>query len=333
MQTPKKINKPKRVAKQASSTANFGMSNNFILIVCLLIAALSWLLIKLSATYTVTYDFKLNYVDLPVNMNLTTVADSNVTISFTDKGFALLKLELSSNLRQMRIKVKDYNLINEKDNFYQISTKDVIKFLSKETDIQPSNILFSKPYIAFIMEGLYAKKVSVVEKYSIKFREQYDLYDEIRISPQKITVYGPKDILDTLLFVYTESGILNEVESDQSINSGLINPLPNLLRFEPEAVTVNFKVEKFTESSFELPVYVGTIEDKITIFPKTVKVSFKIAQKDFNNINPNLFIVTTETEGIDLNSVNKLKLKITKKPAYIRDEWMAPSEVEFLIIK
>lgn len=333
MQTPDKTNKPKRVAKLASSTANFGMSNNFIFIICVLIAALSWILIKLSATYTVTYDFSLNYADLPINKNITTVADSNVTISFTDKGFALLKLELFSNMRQLRIKVKDYNLINDKDNFYQISTKEVLKNLSQETNIPADNILFSKPYIGFNMESLYAKKVRVVEAHSIKFKEQYDLYGELQVSPQKITVYGPKDILDTLQIVFTESSIINDVDSDQSLNSNLVNPLPNLLRFEPSTVTVNFKVEKFTESTLDVPIYNGTTNDKIAIFPKTVKVSFKIAQKDFNNINPSLFIVTTETEGVDLNTVNKLKLKITKKPAYIRDEWLAPAEVEFLIIK
>ena len=54
---------------------------------------------------------------------------------------------------------------------------------------------------------------------------------------------------------------------------------------------------------------------------------------NFNNIDPALFVVTPETEGIDLNNANKLKLKIAKKPEYVRDEWLMPAEVEFLIIR
>jgi hypothetical protein len=96
---------------------------------------------------------------------------------------------------------------------------------------------------------------------------------------------------------------------------------------------VKFNVAKYTESSLDVPVSIGSIKNDITIFPKTVKVSFKIAQKDFNNVSPNLFVIIPDTEGIDLNKVNKLKLKIIKKPAFVHDEWLAPSEVEFLIIK
>lgn len=309
------------------------MSNNFIFIVCLLIATLSWVLIKLSAIYTVTYNFNLNYVGLPVDKNITSIADSTVNISFTDKGFTLLKLDLFSNMKQMRIKVSEYSMINEKDDFFQISTTDVKKNLSKEIGIHADNILFSKPYLGFVMESLFTKKVLVTEIYTVQLREQYELYGGVLVSPQKIKVFGPKNILDTLKNVYTESANIFSIDSVQSINSSLRNPLPGILRFEPEVVNLKFRVEKFTESSLESPVDIGAIKDEISIFPKTVKISFKIAQKDFNNINPGLFSVIPETEGINLATVNKLKLKISKKPAFIRDEWLAPSEVEFLIIK
>ena len=333
MQTPDKINKPRRKFSKAPLKAKFGSNNNFIFIVCILIATLSWMLIKLSATYTVTYNFQIHYFKQPVDMKLTSVADSNVNISITDKGFPLMKLELFSNMRQLRINIGDYKLINEKNNFYEISTNEVRKYLSEETGIKSENIVFSKPYLGFEMEELHQKKVSVIEKHSIQMREQYDLYGNLHINPKKITVFGPKSILDTLNSIETETIIINKTDSVQSIDIQLINPLPSMLRLEPNAVTVKFKVEKFTESSLEVPVNTSSVKDDISIFPKTVKISFKIAQKDFNNVGPGLFVVTPETSGINLNTVNKLKLKIIKKPSYIRDEWMTPSEVEFLIIK
>jgi len=333
MEKNKEIVKPKRKFNKSPLKATFGMSNNFIFIVCVLIASLSWMLIKLSATYTVTYNFHLNYVDLPVDKNITSIADSSVSISFTDKGFTLLKLDLFSNMEQMRIKVQEYNLVNDKEDFYQISTNDVKKYLAEETGVNAGNILISKPYLGFVMESLYTKKVAVTEKHTIQLKEQYDLYGDVLVSPQKIKVFGPKNILDTIKNVFTESVNITSIDSVQTIKPRLINPLPGILRFEPEAVDLKIRVEKFTESSIEVPIGLGTVNDEITIFPKTVKISFKIAQKDFNNINAGLFTVIPETEGIDLNTINKLKLKISKKPAYIRDEWLVPSEVEFLIIK
>jgi hypothetical protein len=332
METPDKIRKPKRVAKMASS-ARFGLNNNFIFFICLLIATFAWLLIKLSDTYTVTYNLNINYTELPVDQKITAIADSNVNISFTTNGFTLMNLELFSNMKQLQVQLKNYTLINEKDTYYKLNTQEIKKYLSEETQIPSDNIVFSKPFLGLEMEGLFAKKVKVKEDILFSFKEQYGLYGDIIVTPQKINVFGPKNILDTLQNILTQNIQLKEVENEQSLIIEMINPYPKLLSFEPKTVTVNFKVEKYTESSLEVPVEIGSKRNDITIFPKTVKVSFKVAQKDFNNVAPEFFTVSPETDGIDLNSVNKLNLKITKKPVYIRDERLTPSEVEFLIIK
>ena len=333
METTDNIIKPKRKNRLAIASARFGLNNNFIFFICVLIAAVAWLLIKLSNTYTVTYNFKINYTDLPVDQKITSVADSNVNVSFTAKGFSLMNLELFSNLKQLRVQLSNYTLLNEKDNFYKISTQEIKKFLSEEVKIPADNIVFSKPFLGLEMESLYTKKVKVVENLAINFKEQYGLYGNIIVTPQKITVYGPKNILDTLQTIYTQNSRLDGVEQEQSFTAELINPNPKLLGFEPKNVTVNFNVEKYTELSFEVPVETGSMGNEITIFPKTVKLSFKIAQKDFNTVTPDYFSVSPETDGIDLNKVSKLKLKISKKPTQTLDERLTPSEVEFLIIK
>lgn len=333
MQIPIEINKPKRKFSKSPLKGRFGSNNNIIFIICILIATLSWMLIKLSSVYSVTYDFQVYYSNPPLDMKLTKVADSNVSISISDKGFPLMKLELFSNMRQLSINIQEYQLTREKDNFYEISTNEIKKQLSEEVGIKSGNIVFSKPYLGFEMEELHKKKVAVFEKHAIELKGQYDLYGEITINPKAITVYGPKSILDSLHKIETETILISKSDSVQTIQSLLVNPFPKLLRLEPGTVTVKYQVEKYTESSLEVPIDISSVKDEITIFPKTVRVSFKIAQKDFNHVRSSLFAIQPVTASIDLNTVNKLKLDMTKKPSFIRDEWMTPTEVEFLIIK
>ena len=71
----------------------------------------------------------------------------------------------------------------------------------------------------------------------------------------------------------------------------------------------------------------------IRTFPATVQVNFKVAQKDFSNIQPNQFKVVPEIEQTDINNAKRLHLILVEKPDFIRDEWITPTDVEFLIIK
>jgi hypothetical protein len=58
-----------------------------------------------------------------------------------------------------------------------------------------------------------------------------------------------------------------------------------------------------------------------------------VAQKDFSNIQASQFKIIPETKNINLNEVKRLHLKLVEKPDFIRDEWISPADVEFLIIK
>jgi YbbR domain-containing protein len=153
------------------------------------------------------------------------------------------------------------------------------------------------------------------------------------ISPPGVKVFGPKATLDTLNQVFTQTIVLQNLDSDKTVTIGLSNPNPSLLRFEPEQVEIKLRIEKFTESSIEIPIDFSNIKQNIQSFPSTVKVYFKVAQKDFNNVQAGGFNVKPELSGIKLQDVDRLHLILTKKPEFVRNERIVPANVEFLITK
>ena len=85
--------------------------------------------------------------------------------------------------------------------------------------------------------------------------------------------------------------------------------------------------------NIEIPININGVGKNIKLFPKTVYVHFKVAQKDYNNVRANQFEVIPDIENIDIQNVVRLHLKLNKKPEFVRNITLDPSDVEFLIIK
>ena len=308
-------------------------NDNLVFVICLIIASIFWLLIKLSAVYNESYSFRVSYYNVPEGKNLSKIIDSTLNVKIRAKGFTILRLNLFEDMNNLTINLKNAGLIANEGNYYQISTEGLREKIGEAIGISPGDVVISRPVLRFVMEDLAEKTVPVTPELSLEFRKTYDLYEPPVVSPGKIKVYGPPSILDTLKGLRTQRVVLKDVYADRKIDVGLQNPAPGQLQFDPEIVTVSFRVEKFTESSVEIPIDLSKVRLKIKTFPAIVKVNFKVAQKDYNNVQPNHFNVVPETAGIDLHKVQELHLFLEKKPDFIRNVWLNPTDVEFLIIK
>lgn len=308
-------------------------SDNLVFVVSIFIAAVFWLLIKLSDTYNETYHFKVNYFNAPKGKNISRLIDSTLDISFKAKGFTILRLNLFENMEKININLKTIDMMSKDGDVYAINTDELKGKIGSAIGISKQYVTISKPTIGFVMEKLSKKEINVRANLSLDFEDQYDLYEKAKVIPSRVKVFGPRSILDTLTEVKTQRIVLKKLNADREVKVGITHPYSGLLQFDPEIVTIKLRVEKFTESAIETPVDVSGIKLKIKTFPAIVKVNFKVAQKDFNNISPSQFRVIPEVGGINLLKVDKLHLVLIKKPDFIRNEWITPTDVEFLIIK
>ncbi len=308
-------------------------SDNLVFIVCIIIASIFWLLIKLSAVYNETYHFKVNYFNVPEGKNLSSIVDSTLDVTIKAKGFAILRLNLFEDMKNININLNDIGFTKRGGNVYQVNTEGLKEKVGDAIGIDPSDVTIPRSILRFVLEQLVEKIVPVTSDLSLEFREQFDLYEPPVVTPSRVKVFGPPSVLDTLKGVSTQHMVLKDVYSDRKIDVGILNPAPGKLQFDPEIVSVSFRVEKFTESSVEIPIDLSSVRMKIKTFPAMVKVNFKVAQKDFNNIQTKQFKVVPEISGVDLRKVQELHLVLTKKPDFIRNVWLNPTDVEFLIIK
>ena len=308
-------------------------SNYFIFLFCVLIATFFWLLIKLSDTYTEIYEFQVDIENAPSDQRLTTLSDSSIKISINANGFKMLKLNLMSSTRSLIIDLDKYDINNYGQNQYYINTSNLREEMADRIGIEPNNLEMSLEKLRFTMEKLKSRKINVYNASQLDFAPQYDLYSAVNLSPNTVTIFGPVNIIDSINYIFTENKIISNISSDLNEKIKLINPLPDVLNMSVKYVNISAEVEKYTESSLQIPIDLVNSNYQLKAFPNNVKVFFTVALKDFSEINKTQFKVVPNFEGIDLLNANKLQLKITEYPETVSALRLQPSEIEFLIIK
>ena len=333
MNSEKKQYQSRGLIKDSASASKSGRNDKWIFFTAVFVSVLFWVLIKLSDPYTVPYTLQVNYSNVPKEKRLIYISDSSVNVNVTARGFEILELNLFENMDVLDINLDNFSLMKNEGQEYFIYSEELREKLADVIGIPKKNVHFSKNTLAFKLADLSEKEFLVNNLVRFEFSEQFDLYENPIFTPEKVSVFGPAEILDTLQQIYTENTQITNISSNQEIHVKLHNPLPSLLKFDPKEVSFKLRVEKFTASSIEIPIEIPNTNHSIKLFPKTVKVHFKVAQKDYNNIRAAQFSIIPDMQNIDIHKAVRLQLKLSKKPAFVRNITLDPAYVEFLIIK
>ncbi len=301
----------------------------FTLIVFLFISTLLWFLIKLSKNYSTQSTFAINYTNVPVDKCITSNTNK-VKFSFDADGFTTLAHNLiPAEERTINISLNDVPYHKDNSTTYSFSSQYVAEKLSDLLGISPSNISMNERNISFNMEPLKSKTVPVTLISDISTERQYSIYDTPTITPQKVKVYGPSAIIDTLSMIYTKKIVKSNVESN--INESVALDLyDGLIKTDSANVKVSVRIEKFTELSLEIPITKRS-NTNIRLLPETVKVKCLVPMNEYKGLKPEMFDI-----GIDDSQIGKgqvVDIIVRKTPNNVTINSIKPEQVEYLIVR
>lgn len=318
--------KPKRT-KQAMEQAQ----NNKKLRIFLFFLSLSivfWLLINLSKTYTVDIPFRLNYVDLPAKKLFQSDPENKIVLSLKTAGFKIIRYKIRKN-------TLEYPLSNikrfENAGYFSLTQSNLAHLQAQFSD--EATVLTIKPDSLFFDLGEKSfKKVKVREGEGLEFRNGYNLVGDLKITPELITLSGPKGILDTIrsvdlgsLDLRNHTGSFTQQITLQSPNSKIV--------LDPANVTVKGRLDKFTEGSFEVAYKVINVPSNaiISTFPKELKLVFQVPLSDYDKVNADGFEVVCDYSDSRNNKLDHLIPRVVKKPEFVSAVRVVPNKVEYLI--
>ncbi|MBN2237841.1 MAG: hypothetical protein JW729_09785 [Bacteroidales bacterium] len=301
-------------------------------LISLLIAFGLWLLIKISNDFQTEQDIKLVFTNYPIDKVLVNKPDSILEIKTTDDGFDIIGQMLFHGNEKINIdfsQAKHLKTQNGIQNYYILSSslhaifENKFKSAEQIISVRPDSILFH-------FENLASKKLKVIPIYEINFNPRYKAYQELKISPDSIEVFGPASELDRVQSLTTVPCKFANLSTDidtmlriDFLNTGLIST--------QKKIHLALDVEEYTEGKLKLPIQVeGKVGIHYKVFPSEVTVTYQVALKDYTKINPNSFMVKAILVP---NESGKLKLELALQPKTVIVSNIYPATAEYIILK
>jgi hypothetical protein len=300
----------------------------FIFLLFFIFSAGLWFVNALGKERERTIYIPLLYTGVPQNIAITNQPPKILSLKIKDEGMNLLQYR-QKNLTPITINLS--RTFYEKGRIMitpdQISS-NLLRYL------QPTTlILETKPdSIVIEYEKLSSAVLPIECKIKYSLAQQHMIVDEIYIQPNKMTVFGPKLLLNNMKTIKTETLVLPNLD-DTVKTICRLQPVEGL-RYASEWVEVFIPVEKFTEKKAQLPVQVLNAPENLLIrtFPAQINVTFNIGLSRFNSFKPEDIQLAVDFQQTK-NSANKLEVFVTKHAPYIQNIRFSPQQVEFLVEK
>lgn len=298
-------------------------------LVFLVISALLWFLTKLTKEYTSQTTFTVTYTEVPVNKWVST-AEQQVKLSFVADGFVTLRhnlVRVQNRVIEIPLNEVPYRL--EGGNTYSYSSQYVAERAADWLGVPAGNVTVNDDKQFFNMEDLQSKELPVKVPLDVKTQRQYHVYGRPHVNPDQLTVYGPKNLLDTMTAVFTATLHATNVSEDL-VQPLAVNFYDGAIRSDVATVEVLVEIEQFTEIDVEVPVKC-TDSVNLRFFPETMKVKCLVPIRDYASISGASFKVLADTA--QLHQLQPLlDIKLVQMPDNVQVLKTEPEQVEYLIV-
>ncbi|RXP52329.1 hypothetical protein EC396_11805 [Lutibacter sp. HS1-25] len=298
----------------------------------LVLTSVVWLVIELSKTYTSITTFKVQFENIPADKLLQNASVSQIDLVLKAPGFSQLRYK--SKLKKIKLNLS--NVTKQKKQYYFLPNAQ-LSYLSQQFPANIDVLDVLKDTIFVELGNNISKKVPVYPNVDVKFKLGYNFIENLKSTPDSITITGPEKYIDTIFQIRTVSLKLNEVYETIDASIQLKSPVKNnQVVLSTNKVQVTAKVDKFTEGSFKIPVKIINVPEgiKVNPFPKEVNIIYQVGLSNFNKINPDSFSVVFDFNQYKNDSIIKyLTPSILQKSNLLYSIKVVPSQLEFLIQK
>ncbi|PSR06482.1 MAG: hypothetical protein BRD49_00250 [Bacteroidetes bacterium SW_10_40_5] len=180
--------------------SSFSNTQTLIFLVCLLVALLFWFLKALDDTYTTQISVALELRHHPANQVLQDEPPDQVSLQVEGTGWNLLNLKTSASSYGFIIDLKEVTSTNS-----TIQLNQNAPYLKKHlpTGLEIQNILPAVIDVNFDQKD--AKQIPVHLNGDITYAPQYGISDSITLQPRKVSISGPKQLIQDIDHVKTKA--------------------------------------------------------------------------------------------------------------------------------
>lgn len=300
-----------------------------VFLVFLFFSTLIWFISKLSNTFEGEAVFDLKYVNIPENRLLLHASHDQLEVKLDALGFHFLGMSLSN--REMQI---DLSKSVEKANEFFIPKTEFKNQINKQLPSSMKLISVMSDTLFFDFQEIVTKIVPVKPNLQINLAQNYLLDGDLVIQPDSITIKGPKNEVDTIVYVKSLKVDLTKLTSDFAKKAVIIKPEAlSHTYFSNQSVLVSGKVAKFSEKKIALQIEILNLPSDIAIetFPEQVNVICVGTLETLKELDATAFHVVADFRKLKNSTSQKLSLVLRKKPSNLYRANLEETEVEYIL--
>lgn len=294
----------------------------------LVLSTIFWLMTALNETYEREIGVPAYLVNIPKNVVVTSDMEDTVRVTVRDKGFALLAYTYGEGIRPINVNFQ--SAITRQSGYGVVSSQELMKMInqrfsgsSKIVQVKPDRLDFHYNY------GL-SRQVSVKMSGHVVPGKSFYLA-RTRFWPEKVTVYGSKQALDSLRFVKTVP--INITNFNDTVLRTVALETIKGVKIVPNTVRIGLYPDILTEENIEVPITaINMPEGKVLrTFPQRVTVNFIVGASMFRSISPEQFAVVVDYNEIIDHPSDKCSIHLRETPQGVRNARLKMTQVDHLI--
>jgi len=247
-------------------------------------------------------EFRLNleYTNFPQQTLVSTDAPKVLNVTVNANGFKLLTEFFSD--KSLVIDLSAGRLLE--DDKIRFSQDQLLAFCYRKMPAAGVISLDTKELIVPI-DRMAAKEIEVFFQGEVSLSQGFKMIGQPKIEPNKITVYGPSQMIDTISSIRTIYTRLEGLRSNINKAIALESLFSNELSRSQDSIFWSAQILEYTQKQIELPVELINVPrgKKLQIFPEMMTLSVEIPVNEYALYDKSNFrLICDYTERISEDS-------------------------------
>jgi hypothetical protein len=244
-----------------------------IFLICYLFALAMWSLVNLGREFELSLSVPITILNIPEDMVLTDDPIKHTQITVGGEGWML-----------MGIYNGEPNLEIDASENSKKAKFNLLELMKKEMNSYPSlNLVSVEPsQIDLVLKPRVTKRVPIIPKVNLSFKQQFSFLDEPRIFPDSVTLSGSSDVLKTISFVETTEKNLSDVKESLDLTLDLISPAEKV-RLDRLNIRYRARVSEFTEGEIRIFVKTENLpkDTEVRYSPAVISVRYDVPIEEY----------------------------------------------------
>jgi len=216
--------------------------NIFIYITAFIFSVFLWMYVNLNFTYSININVPLD-VNMTKNQALSSDLPEFIDVNLKGKGWELLSIIIKKNIA-IKLDLSTY----KKDTRISLS-QSVSEILNLPSSLSITGMNPDTLYLTF--DNITTKMIRVRNNLRVIPKSGYAIIGDPKVSPDSVKITGAMSVLNKIKYLFTESLTIENVSSNFSREAAIKDTLTNIIKIEPNKITISYKIELSAEKNFE----------------------------------------------------------------------------------